>query len=192
MVDAVELAIADFAQHLVPEGFAIPSTAYRVDLLPLPPRSSAFAEWIERCRQDAVAARYAGGGAPSGVVYVRRRDERWRWDLEPCADLEWLTARVNDEISAFAEPWVFVSLLRSREQALAAAGDGVDPDEVPWTQPWYAEARSRSVARIYAGVAEVRGTAVTGRGPLPDKTPFERAARRLLARHHGRRQFRLR
>lgn len=192
MVDAVDQAIADFAQHLVPEGFSTASTAYRVELLPLPPRASAFVEWIERCRQDAVAARYPFGGSPAGVVYVRRGDERWRWDQEPCCELEWLTSRVNDEISAFVDPWVFVSSLRSRDRALDAAGQDADPDEVTWTQPWYAEARSRTVAHVFSGVAELHGPDVVARSPLPDKTPFKRAARRLLLRHPSRREYRLR
>lgn len=192
MVDAVDQAIAEFAAHLVPEAFTTASTAYRVDLLPLPPRTTAFAEWIERCRQDAAAARYPAGGAPSGVVYVRRGDERWRWDQDVCCELSWLTGRVNDEISAFPDPWVFVSSLRPREAALDAAGDQADPDDVTWTQPWYAEARSLSVARVFTGVAELQGLDVTGRAPLPDKTPFERAARRVLSRHPSRRMYRLR
>lgn len=192
MADTVDQAIADFAEHLVPEAFTAASTAYRVDIVPLPPRASAFAEWIERCRQDAAAARYPFGGTPSGVVYVRRGDERWRWDQEPCCELEWLTSRVNDEISTFDQPWVFVCSLRSRDQALDAAGEDADPDEVTWVQPWYAEARSSSVARVFSGIAELRGREVMGRGPLPDKTSFERAARRLLARHPARKRHRLR
>ena len=192
MSDAVDLAIAEFAQHLVPEAFTTASTAYRVELVPLPPRSSAFAEWIERCRQDAVAARYPFGGGPSGVVYVRRGDERWRWDQDPCCELEWMTSRINAEIGGFAEPWVFVSSLRSRGHALDAAGDSADPETVTWTQPWYAEARGLSVARVYTGIAELKGSEVVGRAPLPDKTSFERAARRVLSRHPSRRRYRLR
>lgn len=192
MVDAVDQAIADFAQHLVPEAFSTASTAYRVDLVPLPPRASAFAEWIERCRQDVAAAHYPFGGAPAGVVYVRRGDERWRWDHDSCCELQWLTSRVNDEISSFPEPWVFVCSLRLRAQALRAAGEHADPDSVTWLQPWYAEARSRTAARIFSGVAELRGTEVVGRAPLPDKTQFERAARRVLSRHPSRRRYRLR
>lgn len=192
MSDAVDLAIADFAEHLVPEAFATPSTAYRVDLLELPPRDSAFAEWIERCRQDAIAAAYPSGGAPSGVVYVRRGDERWRWDQDPCCELAWLTARINDEISGFRDPWVFVTSLRSRERALDAARDDAAAGEITWTQPWFAEARSRSVSRVFTGIAEMRGSDVVGRAPLPDKTPFERAAKRVLHRHPSRRQYRLR
>ena len=191
-MDAVDQAIADFAQHLVPEAFSTPSTAYRVELVPLPSRASAFAEWIERCRQDAAAARYPFGGAPSGVVFVRRGDERWRWDQEPCCELEWLTSRVNDEISVFAQPWVFVCSLRSREEALDAAGDDADLEAVAWTQPWYAEARGQGVARVFTGIAELHGGDVMGRAPLPDRTPFERAARRVLSRHPSRRQYRLR
>lgn len=192
MVDAVDQAITDFAEHLVPEGFSAASTAYRVELVPLPPHRSSFAEWIERCLQDAVGARYPFGGAPSGVVYVRRGDERWRWDQEPCCELQWLTSRVNDEISAFPEPWVFVCSLHSRERALDVAGEGGDAEAVTWTLPWYAEARGRTVARVFTGLAEMRGADVMGRAPLPDKTPFERAARRVLSRHPSRRQFRLR
>lgn len=191
-MDAVDQAIADFAAHLVPEGFTTPSTAYRVELVALPTRATAFAEWIERCRQDAIAARYPAGGAPSGIVFVRRHDERWRWDQDPCCQLEWLTGRINDEVSAFREPWVFVCSLQSRENALEAAGDGADRDSVTWVQPWYAEARGRSVARVFSGVVELHGSDVVGRGPLPDKTPFERAARRVLSRHPSRRLYRLR
>lgn len=192
MVDAVDLAIVDFARHLVPEAFTTASTAYRVEMIPLPPRETAFAEWIERCRQDAAAARYPFGGSPAGVVYVRRGDERWRWDQDSCCELEWLTGRVNDEISAFPEPWVFVSSLRSRDGALDMAGPDADPDDVGWTQPWYAEARGRNVARVFTGVADLHGSTVVGRSPLPDKTPFERAARRVLSRHPSRRLYRLR
>jgi hypothetical protein len=190
--DAVDLAIADFAEHLVPEAFTTASTAYRVDLLPLPARSSAFAEWIERCRQDAVAARYPFGGTPTGVVYVRRGDERWRWDQESCCELQWLTSRINDEISSFPDPWVFVCSLSERDHALDVAGDDAGPDDVTWVQPWYAEARSSSVARVFTGVAELEGADVIARAPLPDKTRFERAARRLLSRHPSRRRYRLR
>jgi hypothetical protein len=192
MVDAVDQAIADFAEHLIPEGFSTASTAFRVDLVPLPPRPTAFAEWIERCRRDAAEARYPVGGAPSGVVYVRRGDERWRWDQDACCELEWLTRRVNDEVAAFGEPWVFVCSLRGREQALTRAGDKADPDVLTWTQPWYAEARGRGVARVFTGLAELCGTDVIGRAALPDKTGFERAARRVLSRHPSRRQYRLR
>ena len=191
-MDTVDQAIADFAQHLVPEGFTTASTAYRVDLVELPPRPSAFAEWIERCRQDAAAARYPSGGTPSGVVYVRRGDERWRWDQDSCCELAWLTARINGEVGSFPEPWVFVSSLRSRENALAAAGEHADAGAVTWVQPWYAEARSRRVARVFTGLAELQGLDVIGRAPLPDKTPFERASRRLLSRHPSRKQYRLR
>ena len=192
MSDAVDLAIADFASHLVPEAFTTASTAYRVELVPLAPRESAFAEWIERCRQDAVAARYPFGGSPTGVVFVRRGDERWRWDQDPCCELEWLTRRINDEIAGFDEPWVFVCSLRSRDHAMDAAGEDVDPDQVTWTQPWYAEARGRGIARVYTGVAELTGATVVGRAPLPDRTSFERAARRVLSRHPSRRRYRLR
>ena len=191
-MDAVDQAIADFAEHLVPEGFTTPSTAYRVELLALPPRPTAFAEWIELCRRDAVAARYPAGGAPSGVVYVRRGDERWRWDQEPCCQLEWLTSRVNEEIAGFGEPWVFACSLQSREYALEKAGDDADADTVTWTLPWYAEARGRAVARVYTGLVEMCGSDVMGRAELPARTSFERAARRLLSRHPSRRQFRLR
>lgn len=191
-MDAVDQAIADFAQHLVPEAFSVASTAHRVDLVPLPPRPTAFAEWIERCRQDAAAARYPFGGTPAGVIYVRRGDERWRWDQESCCELQWLTSRINDEISTFAEPWVFVASLRLRDRALDEAGEHGDVDSVTWVQPWYAEARSRTAARIFTGIAEMHGADVVGRSPLPDKTPFERAARRLLSRHPSRRQYRLR
>jgi hypothetical protein len=192
VVDAADQAIVDFAAHLVPEAFSTASTAYRVELLELPPRSSAFAEWIERCRQDAANARYSFGGSPTGAVFVRRGDERWRWDQDPCCELEWLTARINNEISSFDEPWVFVSSLRSREQALVAAGEDADPDDVTWAQPWYAEARGRGVAQVFTGVAELHGSEVVARAPLPDKTSFERAARRVLSRHPSRRQYRLR
>ena len=192
LVDAVDLAIADFARHLVPEAFSTPSTAHRVELLPLPPRASAFAEWIERCRQDAVRAWYPSGGAPAGVVFVRRGDERWRWDQESCSQLHWLTSRINNEISAFPEPWVFVCSLRSREEALEAAGEHADPDAVSWLQPWYAEARGAGVARLFTGLAELHGSDVVARAPLPQHTPFERAARRVLSRHPSRRRYRLR
>lgn len=192
MPDAIDQAIAEFAQHLVPEAFSVPSTAYRVDLLPLPVRSTAFAEWIERCRRDAVAATYPAGGAPSGVVFVRRGDERWRWDQDSCCELEWLTSRINAEISLFAQPWVFVCSLRSRERALDAAGDDADPETLLWTQPWYAEARGRGVAAVLSGIAQLHGSDVIGRTSLPDSTPFERAARRVLSRHPSRRQYRLR
>ena len=191
-MDAVDQDIAEFAAHLVPEAFSPPSTAYRVELIALPERATAFAEWIERCRQDATAASYPSGGAPSAVVYVRRGDERWRWDCEPCCELQWLTGRVNDEVSAFPEPWVFVCSLRARDTAVAAAGEDADPDTVTWAQPWYAEARGRGVARVFTGVAELCGSEVVGRRPLPDKTPFERAARRVLSRHASRRLYRLR
>jgi hypothetical protein len=188
----VDLAITDFAEHLVPEAFSTPSTAYRVELLPLPARASAFAEWIERCRQDAASARYPFGGSPTGVVYVRRGDERWRWDQEPCCELEWLTRRVNDEVASFPDPWVFVCSLRSRGQALDAMGEDADPADAAWTQPWYAEARGRGVARVLTGVAELHGSDVIGRAPLPDRTAFERTARRVLSRHPSRRRYRLR
>ena len=191
-MDAVDQAIADFAEHLVPEGFSTPSTAYRVELLPLPPRPTAFAEWIELCRRDAVAARYPSGWAPSGVVYVRRGDERWRWDQESCCELEWLTSRVNEEIAGFPEPWVFVCSLQSREYALEEARGDADADSVAWTLPWYAEARSRSASRVYTGLVELCGSDVMGRAELPDRTSFERASRRLLSRHPSRRQYRLR
>ena len=192
MADAVDLAIADFAEHLVPEAFSTASTAYRVDLVPLPQRASAFAEWIERCRQDTVAARYPFGGAPSGIVYVRRGDERWRWDQDPCCELQWLTGRVNDEISTFDEPWVFVSSLGDRRRALVEAGEHADPSDVNWMQPWYAEARGHGVVRVFTGVVELHDCEVVGRGPLPDKSPFERAARRVLSRHPARQRYRLR
>lgn len=191
MTDAIDQAIADFAHHLVPEAFSLPSTAYRVDLLSLPARSTAFAEWIECCRRDAVAATYPAGGAPSGVVYVRRGDERWRWDQDSCCELEWLTSRINAEILLFGEPWVFVCSLRSRERALDAAGDDADP-ELLWTQPWYAEARGAGVAAVLSGIAQLHGSDVMGRTPLPERTPFERAARRVLSRHPSRRRYRLR
>ena len=112
--DSVDLAIADFAEHLVPEAFTTPSTAYRVDLLALAARSSAFAEWIERCRQDAVGARYPFGATPTGVVYVRRGDERWRWDQEPCCELQWLTGRSTTRF--------LPSLIRGCSCARCAAG----------------------------------------------------------------------
>lgn len=192
MADTVEQAIADFAQHVIPEGFTVPSTAYRVDLLPLPARPTAFAEWIERCRQDAAAARYGFGGSPAGVVFVRRGDERWRWDLLPADDLGVLTRRINDEISAFPEPWVFVTSLRLRDRALQIGGEGTSADSVRWAQPWYAEARGSGVARVFTGLATLQGSEVVGREPLASDTPFERAARRLLSRHPSRRRYRLR
>jgi hypothetical protein len=191
-VDAVDQAIADFAEHLVPEGFSTPSSAFRVELLPLAARPTAFAEWIELCRRDAVAARYPFGGTPSGVVYVRRGDERWRWDQDPCCELEWLTGRINEEIGGFREPWVFTCSLQSRGYALEAAGDHADPETVTWTLPWYAEARSHTIARVFTGLVELSGPDVIARPPLPDRTSFERAARRVLSRHPSRRQFRLR
>ena len=192
MADTAEQAIADFAQHLIPEGFTVPSTAYRVELLPLPARPTAFAEWIERCRQDAAAARYGGGGSPAGVVFVRRGDERWRWDLSSAEDLAALSRRINDEISTFAEPWVFVSSLRLRDRALQAAGEATPLDALQWTQPWYAEARGSGVARVYTGLATLQGSEVMSREPLAADTPFERAARRILSRHPSRRRYRLR
>ncbi len=192
MSDAVDLAIADFAAHLVPEGFSTPSTAHRVEMMPLPPRATAFAEWIERCRQDAAAARYPAGGSPAGVVYVRRGDERWRWDQEACCELQWLTSRISDEISGFEQPWVFVTSMLLRDRALVAAGDEAETDGVTWLQPWYAEARGHGVARMFTGVAELCGSEVIGRAPLRDKTPFERDARRLLSRHPSRQRYRLR
>jgi len=191
MADAIDQEIADFADHLVPEAFSTASTAYRVDLLG-PPGPDGFAGWIQRCRADAIAARYPVGGTPSGVVYVRRGDERWRWDQEPCCELEWLTGRVSDEIAAFGQPWVFVCSLRDRGRALDHAGETADPHAVTWGLPWYAEARSDTVARVLDGIDEVRGSEVTGRQPLPHRSPFKRSARRVLFRHPSRRAYRLR
>lgn len=192
MSNTVEQAIADFAQHLVPEGFTTASTAHRVELLPLAARPTAFAEWIERCRQDAAAARYSFGGSPAGVVFVRRGDERWRWDHTADCELDTLTRRINDEISAFPEPWVFVTSMRLRDRAVQVAGDPTGLDAVRWVQPWYAEARGAGVARVFTGVAELQGSEVMSRSPLREDTPFERASRRLLSRHASRRQYRLR
>lgn len=192
MSDGVDAAIADFAAHLVPEAFSTPSSAYRVEVLPQPNRRGALAEWIDRCRHDAVRARYPFGGSPRGVVFVQRRSERWRWDQEPCCELEWLTSRVNREVAEFPAPWVYVCSLSGRDTAVATAGDGADLAAITWQLPWFAEARSPQVARVYTGMYELCGEEIVGQAPLPERTRFERAARRVLVRHPSRREHRLR
>lgn len=185
--------ITDFAAHLVPEAFSMASTAYRAELMPRSDHGDAFADWVEQCRCDAVTADYPTGGWPSGIVFVQSGDVRWRWDQEPCCEPEWLTARINDEIVELCEPWVFVCLLRSRHDASATAGGGAShPSQFTWTIPWYAEARSRSVARAVSGMDSVFGDRIFSTTPLGGAQQFVRAAKRVLRGHPSRRAYRLR
>lgn len=191
MVDAADQAIKDFAQHLVPEAFTAASSAYRVEVIGRETRPGGFAEWLERCKADAIAASYVTGGGPSGVVFVQHDDARWRWDQEPCCDLEWLTARVSNEVAVFAQPWAFVCSLQSRDRAVES-DQGQIPGTLSWTFPWYAEARSARLARVFSGADEMCGSEVVATGRLSDSSRFVRAARRVLVGHPSRRAYRLR
>lgn len=193
MTDAADPEIADFAAPLVPEAFSMNSTAYRAELVARSDSGDAFSAWVDQCRRDAVAAEYPFGGWPSGIVFVQGGDVRWRWDQEPCCELEWLTARINDEIMKFSEPWVFVCLLRSRGDAsAAAAGGATHPSQVTWAVPWYAEARSRGVARAVSGMDRVLGDSIVSTSRLGDARQFVPVAKRVLRGHPSRRAYRLR
>lgn len=168
------------------------STAHRAEVMPRGDHSGAFSGWVEQCRH-AVAADYPTGGWPSGIVFVQSGDVRWRWDQEPCCEMEWLTARVNDEIVESSEPWVFVCLLHSRDVASAAAGGSTShPSQVTWAIPWHAEARSQSVARTISAVDRVLGDRTMATTPLADAEQLVRAAKRVLRGHPSRPIYRLR
>jgi hypothetical protein len=189
----MDRAIADFVAHLVPEAFAISSSAYRTELIERTVDGAGLARWVTQCRGDAVAAAYPFGGWPSGIVFVQSGDARWRWDQEPCEELEWMTGRINDEIAGLRDPWVFVCSLRSRDHAAEAAGGAPShPGQVTWRVPWYAEARSRGVARVLSGIDEVVGDKVNSTSPMGDAPHFVRGAKRVLRGHPSRRAYRFR
>ena len=188
-MDLTDQAIAEFAERLVPEAFAVASTAARVEILPV--RES---DWVSSCIRDAVAARDLAGEPLGSVIFVQHGDERWRWDPpHPRWPVEFVVEKIRKELCEFPEPCVFVASMADRpRQQLYAGLRGLD-GEPGWTMPWYAEERTRRRADVMTGVAEVAGSSPPQtRLPVREVRSFERAARRLLVGHPSRRRHRLR
>jgi hypothetical protein len=191
-MDLTDEAIAAFAEHLIPEAFTTASSASRVDIVADQPSGGQMPRWIQRCQSDAVAAGQHGQGGPGGVVFVQRRDERWRWDLPHAIwPLEALVDRVRDEVAGFPSPRVFVCSLWDLQRHRLREGPDVDLASLTWTLPWYFEVRAPGRAAVLTGATAVHGSTIGATRALPDRTGFERAARRVLLRHPSRRQYRL-
>lgn len=188
-MDITDEAIAEFAEHLVPEAFAFATSAARVDIVP-DHGGHELSTWLARCQRDAVEARHPSGAGPGGIIFVQRGDERWRWDLpNPIWPLESLVERVRTDVAAFCEPRVFVCSLWAREcQRLRG---NVELESLSWALPWYVEIRRPGGAELFTGLTEVHGSTLGATRALPEKTGFERAARGVLLRHPSRRKHRL-
>lgn len=190
-MDVTDEAIAEFAEHLIPEAFTTASSASRVELVPDAGRDW-LGTWVERCRRDAVTARHPSGAGPGGIIFVQRRDERWRWDLpNPVWPLEPLVERVRADVADFVHPRVFVCSLWARECQRLRAGGNVELETLSWALPWYVEIRRPGGAAVFTGLTDVQGSVVGTTRALPAKTGFERAARGVLLRHPSRRRYRL-
>lgn len=191
-MDLTDQAIAQFAERLVPEAFAVASTAACVEILPAP-ESDWMGEWVSSCIRDAVAARDLAGQSLGSVIFVQHGDERWRWDPpHPRWPVEFVVEKIRRELHQFPEPCVFVASMADRpRQHLYAGLRGLDGDP-GWTMPWYAEERSGRRAEVMTGIAEVAGSSPPHPLPAREGRSFERGAQRLLVGHPSRRRHRLR
>lgn len=191
-MDLTDQAIAEFAERLVPEAFAVPSTAARVEILPVP-ESDWLGEWVASCLRDAVTACDLAGEPLGSVVFVQHGDERWRWDPpHPRWPVEFVVEKIRKELGAFSEPLVFLASMADRPRQQVYSGLRGLAGEPGWSMPWYAEERSRRRADVMTGIAEVAGSSPPQTSlPLREVRSFERAARRLLVGHPSRRRHRL-
>ncbi|MBW3663406.1 MAG: hypothetical protein KY469_09935 [Actinobacteria bacterium] len=199
-----DAAIREWARHLVPEAFAVPTRAHRVELARASDRTSDFDAWIAEQRRFARTVEYQfgrdappHGDHPLGVAIVEHGDERWRWDAD-CEEPRCLAAKVREDVATFRELWLFLTLTPGPRYAWLPPPDDEDGFEElqlvepRWKMLWYAEARGQGTARIVTGIDHMDMWERVDTVPLPPRTPFERAAGDILRGHPDRRRHPIR
>lgn len=196
--------ITDFAEHLVPEAFARPHTADRVEVVDVSDRGQeGFERWLVERVVAVPRERYAWGGRPVLYAIVESADgTRWRWDDSGCCEPAWLARRVRDECAELPEPWVFAVRLDWPDEIWEVE----DPETcdyirlpepiVPpgdWPATWYAEARGRGLATVAAGRLWIGPSdGITTNEPLPPRQGVPGAFHGILRGHPDRKRHPLR
>lgn len=195
-------ALADFADHLVPEAFERFTAAGRVRLEE--PRSGpdGFDDWIEQRLAEALDWRWPRGDAPLVVAFLSDGRLRWCFDDGGCGPLEAVRALVGIEAATIARPWLLAAVLPrpTGHGEVATDEDGSGSGEVwrassetRWRAGWYAEARGRGVAATRAGLVDLVGERPTARHEIEvTATEATRQLHRTLYRHPARRRHPLR
>lgn len=204
LTPTTDAAIRNWAHHLVPEAFAVPSRAHRVELARASERTSDFDAWVAEQRRFARTVKYgfdndaaADGDRPFGLAIVEHADERWRWDAD-CEHTRCLAAKVRGDVRAFREPWLFLTLTPGPRYVWLPPPDDEDGFEElqlvepRWKMLWYAEARGQGIARIVTGIDHMEMWERVDTAVLPPHTPFERAAGDILRGHPDRRRHPIR
>lgn len=200
--------IVAFAEALVPEAFARPHTAYRVEVVDPREGPDEFDWWVAELIPAMIADRYPAGHRPVRIVIVEGGDGlRWRWDDSPCCLPEWTVKRVRREAAPVPEPWLFAIELpwpepswQAYDREVGEVVELVEPrwQETTWQATWYAEARGRGEAAVRAGTVildydpERDTDRQIARIPLPVDAGLPRLFHRILYGHPARKQHRLR
>lgn len=202
----LDAALAEFADHLVPEAFELPTRAHRVSLEPFDLRALAvdpdadgwFAWWVEERIHDALDASWPHD-RPLAVAFTSDGYLLRRYDECGCGYRDCATGAASAEVGWTETPWVFVAdLPRPRPTwQVVTDEDGDEVDEVlvdpvsrRWGLTWFAEARGRGVARTRAGVVTLLGEQVESVRPLAVRgSPITREFHRLLFRHPARKRY---
>lgn len=186
-----------WAEALVPEAFAFPHSAFRVDLRDEP---ADLDEWTRRELGEALSFRYPGSGSlMGGVVAVQDAGVRWQWHHEPDHPMAGTTREVRDQIGALRSPWLLVAAIpgpriewveREVDGAFEEELEVVDPD---WSLRFHAEVRRPGLAAVTSGVLDFHlDELVAVHRDDPRRDGFTRAAESVLTGHPARRRHRLR
>lgn len=200
--------IEQFADHLVPEAFTRPTSAYRVRLGGGRSRGrAAFLAWVAARIEEVRTHTYPAGGRPARSILLEDdRDVLWHWEGEPCCPPSAFAQRVRRELDDVAEPWLVGVLL----DPPSPSWEGIDPLTGEWTEfghpvwlrtdgslRWYAEARGRGVAQVLGGVihldhdVETDTEVIVRRESIDPRRGELGAYHRVLHGHPSRRAHRL-
>lgn len=189
--------LTDLADQLIPEAFHTPTRAELVafepiDLtrLPRPEAEVRFERWIDDRLLEALER--AAYGAPLTLVTTSDGRLLRRYADCGCGGLECAVDAAQLELRAIGSPWLLAVALQRPRPRWAIDADVeelVAPDDLRWVAPWYAEARSRGVASVRAGMLLLEGEVVDDAVPVdPRELLATRLFRQLLLRHPARRR----
>lgn len=183
-----------FARDLVPEAFAIPTSAFRVSIRPVP---TTIDDWIGVALGDALAFRYQeSGDRVHGIIIVQDGDVRFEWHGEPDHPLAWRATGVRRELGPFVAPWLLAAVVPGplvgwveHEAEDGGFDEHLEVVEPHWTLPWYAEVRTPGLTQVVAGREYFHLDAhLSSAEADPVADGFSRAMADLLRGHPSRRR----